>query len=93
MKCLQVHSNLSAAAVIFQILSIQHLNISVSLALSFGFDVVVILIRYISDKKRCSWELLILSLMAYCGYGIAAIPAFVSSEGAIRKDTAVNKTQ
>ncbi|ODM96599.1 Protein saal1 [Orchesella cincta] len=84
-----IHGNLTAATIIFQLLSIQRLNISVSLALSFGFDVVVILIQYISTKRRCSLELLLLSIVSYCGYGVVAIPAFISSDHTTRNDTAV----
>ncbi|CAL8094715.1 unnamed protein product [Orchesella dallaii] len=87
--CVVVHSNLTAATIIFLILSIQRMNISVSLALSFGFDVVVILIQYISKKRSCSLELLLLSIVSYCGYGAVAIPAFISSDHTTRNDTAV----
>lgn len=73
---------------ILQLLSIQKLNVSISLALSFGFDVVVMLIRYIMETKRCSFELIILSVLSYAGYAIAAIPAFVDGD----HDVAVSTT-
>lgn len=74
---------------IFQLLSIQKLNISISLALSFGFDAVVLLTRYIMETRRFSLELIILSVISYIGYAVTAIPAFVGDDEGAKTDTAV----
>lgn len=77
---------------ILQLLSIQKLNISISLALSFGFDAVLLLTRYILETGRFSLELIILSIISYVGYGVTAVPAFIADDENVKTDTAVRLT-
>ena len=66
-------------AVLLQILSIQYLDVTVSLAMSFLPVIVLILIEHIMESKGCSPELLVSLVVGYIGVICAAIPALLAS--------------
>ncbi|OXA51956.1 hypothetical protein Fcan01_13797 [Folsomia candida] len=73
------HSILASISVIAQLLSIQRLNISVSLALSFSSTIFVILLAQINRDKRFSLELIAFSILGYLGFVVVGIPAMTST--------------
>lgn len=75
----QFHSILASISVIAQLLSIQRLNISVSLALSFSSTIFVILLAQINRDKRFSLELIAFSILGYLGFVVVGIPAMTST--------------
>jgi len=81
----QVHAIIMTANVLLMLLSIQCLDITVALALTFLPCLVIFLMEHILVHKSCSWELLVALILAYTGVVLITIPAVLTPHPLIER--------